>query len=147
MRERRTERTRPDKADPARPRALVIEDNPLTLWAIQQTLSPTFDLTCCSTLKGARAELSDPGVGVVICGSPVADEHPEWIGRIARLPGKRVVALMSRSVASLPKSVVVLEKPFQLAELLAEASQPHTAPGEPAAPPPSEPAERDAAAR
>jgi hypothetical protein len=105
----------------ARPRAVVIEDNPLTLWAIRRTLTPTFDLVCCSTFKEARIQLSLPNVSVVICGSPVAEDHPEWIERISRIPGLRVVALMARPLGSLPKSVTVLEKPFELAELLAEA--------------------------
>lgn len=110
-------------SDRSIPRAIVIEDNPLTLWAIRQTLSSAFDIVCCCDLLQARQHLDRCRECLVICGSPVSDQHPEWIDQIASLPGKKVVALTSREMEGLPKSVVVLEKPFQLSDLLAEAQR------------------------
>jgi|CXWL01.1.fsa_nt_gi hypothetical protein len=107
-----------------RTRIVLIESNPLTVWAIKKTLAASYDLVCCSTLEEARAELAMPNVVSVICGSPIVDDHPEALSEIAQIAGRRVLALVSDTDREVPPNVRVLEKPFdlmRLTELLGDA--------------------------
>lgn len=103
---------------PDRPRVIVIEDNPLTVWAIKRTLSPSFDVVSFSTLGDTRADLAQHKTHTVICGSPIADQEPEEVCRLAADVGPRVVALVSSPDSVFSEQVTVLEKPFELFRLV-----------------------------
>ena len=100
------------------PRIVVIEDNPLTAWAIERTLAPTFEVVQRSTLSDAATELQQHGAAFVICGSPYADDQPDELKRFAEAVGPHVIALVSDPDCGLSAWMPVLEKPFELARLL-----------------------------
>ncbi len=108
----------PFKEGRRRTRVVVMEDNPLTAWAIDQALAPYFDLTHRSNLVEAEKELvRDPNCLIVV-GSPLADDHPDEVIRFADTAPARVVALVSDPNNLQPTgSIRVLEKPFDLARL------------------------------
>jgi hypothetical protein len=100
-----------------RPKVVVIEENPLTAWAVQQTLSAVYDVVCFSTLEEAKSDLNGSDVEFVICGGSLTDDHPEWVQGLATVTGRRIIALVSDPDCSLSGPVEVLEKPFELSRL------------------------------
>ncbi|MCG8403957.1 MAG: hypothetical protein MI923_02045 [Phycisphaerales bacterium] len=108
-----------DKASESdgQPLALIIEENLLTAWAIENTLSPSYDVLTCTTFEEASKVLQNPRLKAIICGSPVADEDPDALSTLARGSVCRVVVLVSDTGHPTPENVIVLEKPFALEQL------------------------------
>ena len=100
------------------PRVVVIENNPLTAWAIARALAPDFAVMQRSTLIEAAAELDRHEAEFVICGSPYADDAPAELKRFAEAFGPRVIALVSDPDCGLSAWMPVLEKPFELNRLV-----------------------------
>ncbi|HKQ47219.1 MAG TPA: hypothetical protein VJZ71_04010 [Phycisphaerae bacterium] len=99
-------------------RVVVIENNPLTAWAIARALAPDFEVLQRSTLVEAATELDRHGAAFVICGSPFADDAPGELKRFAEAVGPRVIALVSDPDCGLSAWMPVLEKPFELNRLV-----------------------------
>jgi hypothetical protein len=109
-----------DATGSSRPCVVLIEDNPLTSWAIDQALAPSFDLMHCPHIADAEKELAGTNSCFVIFGSPIADERPDEVVRIAKAAPNRVLALVSDpDNPLLTKLNWVLEKPFDLSQLIA----------------------------
>lgn len=109
------DRTKP--CDP-RPRLILLEENPLTAWAIEQRLGFLYQVIRCPSLEAVEHELGEHSCSFVVCGSPLADEQPEAVLRLAARPGLRVVALVSDVESPLRGKLPALEKPFVLTRLL-----------------------------
>ncbi len=101
-----------------RPRVLIIEDNPLTFWAMERTLTAAYEVVRCTSLEQAQRELLRSPVLCVICGSPIADGRPEDLRRLAEVAGRKVVALVSDPDCRIAPNVRILEKPFDLNRLI-----------------------------
>lgn len=101
-----------------RPRVLIIEDNPLTFWAMERTLAAAYNVVRCTSLEQAQRELLRSPALCVICGSPIADRHPEDLPRLADAAGRNVVALVSDPDCRFAPNVRILEKPFALNRLI-----------------------------
>lgn len=109
---------------PDGPRIVLIEDNPLTVWAIKRALAPSYEVAAYSTLDDARPDLSQHEPVAVICGSPIADEQPEIVCELAEASSPRVIALVSSPDSIFTKKVTLLEKPFDLLRLDALLGEP-----------------------
>lgn len=107
------------RTDSDRPCVVLLEDNPLTSWAIDQALAPQFDLMHCTTLSEAERELASAEDCLIVVGSPIADDHPADVAQLADSAPDRVIALVSDPdnplLLKLPR---VLEKPFDLMQLI-----------------------------
>ena len=111
-------RSPPSRKPGRRVRVIVMEENPLTAWAIDRALEQHFNLTHRSSLVEAQKELVRDPDCLIVVGSPLADDHPEEIIRFANTAPARVVALVSDPNDLAPTgSIRVLEKPFDLTRL------------------------------
>ncbi len=97
--------------------ALIIEDDPLTVWCLKRHLAASFDTRVVKTLAEARAHLNDPRLRVIICGSPIVDHDLEALEALSHQPGCAVIALVSDTSRAVPPGVRAVEKPFALEQL------------------------------
>ncbi len=112
-----------------RRRVLLIEENPLTAWVIEQKLYPIFDVIRCSTLTEVKSELQRTNIQILICGSPLVDDDPEAVHQLASNASLQVIALVSSPDSSFASPITVLEKPFELnrlTKLLSDNSSEHS---------------------
>jgi len=93
--------------------AVIIEDDPLTLWSLKNLLEPSFDVLAVPSIEESIICLKDPRVGVVICGSPTNGDVA-LLKQIAERQDYRVIALVSDVSCALPSNVTMIEKPFAL---------------------------------
>lgn len=118
-----------------RPRVLLIEENPLTAWVIEKTLAPYYDVVRIAGLAQAQPAIDQGGVDIVICGSPISDDDPAAVRRLARARGPHVIALVSDPDCPLGVDVPILEKPFSLSRLVQVLDALAPRPGVMSAPP------------
>ena len=100
----------------APPVAIIIEDDPLTLWSLHCLLRATYKIITAPSANQALEMLQEPRLALVICGSPI-EGNAAAIGRIAKDTRAQVVALVSDAECQLPENVIMIEKPFALQRL------------------------------
>ena len=97
--------------------ALVVEEDPLTAWAVGKCLDSSYVVQRACNLEEAAPYLENFDVRVLICGSPVVESDLGVLGRLAQDQNRTVIALVSDTTRLMPDNVIVVEKPFALADL------------------------------
>lgn len=97
--------------------ALVVEEDPLTAWAVGKCLDSSYVVQRARNLEEAAPYLENFDVRVLICGSPVVEGDLGVLGCLAQDQNRTVIALVSDTTRLMPDNVIVVEKPFALADL------------------------------
>lgn len=100
-----------------KPSALIIEDDPLILWSLRSYFGSRFVMWEVSTLDAALLHLRHSHPKFIICGSPIVDCEPAALEEFAADPKRVVIALGPDSSVKLPRTVMVVRKPFTLEEV------------------------------
>lgn len=98
--------------------ALIIDEDILTRWSLQNYLEGDFRVVACRSLAEAEEYLHDPHLAVVLWGNYMTEAGLLALRRLlARHPRVRIVTLVSDCEQTLPPGVAVVEKPFMLNRL------------------------------